>query len=43
MLTTGGGGGGFSCRTIAKLHVFDQIFIKKLGNIQTKRAPLMLI
>jgi hypothetical protein len=39
----GGGEETFSRRTIPKLHVFDQIAFKKLGNFQTKRAPLMLI
>jgi hypothetical protein len=45
MLATGGEGGRekFSRRTIPKLHVFDQIFSKKLGNFETKRAPLVLI
>jgi hypothetical protein len=41
MLATGGEEEIFSRRTIPKFHVFDQIFLKKLGNFQTKRAPLI--
>ena len=38
MLATGGGREKFSRRIIAKLHVFDQIFFKKIGNFYKKKG-----